>query len=162
MKARMAVAAGSLACAMGGLLLTGAPAAAAEGGQSCVVNLDDTTVTCAATEAQAMRAAEVAADLVIARFYDGTNYSGAVLTWVQSRACTSSYDSEWQWADLRSTSGGNWNNRVSSIRTYNRCDVKLYDGINFTGAASTWIDTASNLAAIGSGWSNRAGSVKFS
>ncbi len=34
--------------------------------------------------------------------------------------------------------------------------------VNFGGASSTWIDAASNLGTIGTGWSNRASSVKFS
>ncbi len=55
-----------------------------------------------------------------------------------------------------------WNNRISSVRTYNHCDVKLYDGTNFSGASSTWIDASSNLAGVGTGWSNRASSIKFS
>ncbi|MEO3748446.1 peptidase inhibitor family I36 protein [Plantactinospora sp. B5E13] len=161
MRTRTITATGALLGALGLVGALGSPASAAPA-RDCVVDLDSRTVTCAATEEQALRAAGVAASVVIARTYDGTNYSGAVHTWVQARACTPSYDNEWQWGDLRSTSGGNWNNRISSVRTYQRCDVRFYDGINFTGAASTWIDASANLAAVGAGWSNRAGSIKFS
>ncbi|MFC6018798.1 peptidase inhibitor family I36 protein [Plantactinospora solaniradicis] len=162
MRTRMIAVAGTVLGAMGVLGTVGSPAAAAEQGRDCVVNLDTKAVTCAATEEQALRAAGAAASRVIARTYDGRNYSGAVHTWVQSRACTPGYDREWQWADLRRTSGGDWNNRISSVRTYHRCDVRFYDGLDFRGAASTWIDASANLATVGGGWSNRASSIKFS
>ncbi|KXK60627.1 hypothetical protein AWW66_17870 [Micromonospora rosaria] len=155
----------TVGAAIGALGLVGAlagPAAAAEPRDNCAVNLDTGAFTCAATEQQALRAVGAQADLVIARTYDGADYTGTVLAWTQARACTPAYDAEWQWADLRSTAAGNLNNKISSVRTYNQCDVRLFDGLNFTGAASTWIDASANLAAIGDGWSNRASSIKFS
>ncbi len=51
---------------------------------------------------------------------------------------------------------------MSSVETFHRCDVKFFDGFEFSGATSTWIDRSENLATIGTGWSNRASSVKFS
>ncbi|HEV7653037.1 MAG TPA: hypothetical protein VGP26_33190 [Actinophytocola sp.] len=124
----------------------------------CVTNLDTKVTRCATTPEAAKQDVGPAA-LTIAIFYDGTGYSGTTYTWVQAHACTPSYDEEWQWDDL---SGIGWNNRVSSVHTYNQCDVKFFDGFNFTGASSTWIDQSSNLGTMGTGWSNRAGSVKFS
>ncbi|MFK3980776.1 peptidase inhibitor family I36 protein [Micromonospora sp. NPDC050397] len=163
MRARMIASALGLTCAAGLLGWAGAPAGAAGQDRDCVVDLDSGAVTCAATEARARRTGDVSpAAITIARVYDGANYTGASLTFVQSRACTPSYDAEWQWANLGVTSGGNWSNRITSVRTYNRCDVKFYDGTNFGGAVSVWIDASANLAAVGSGWSNRASSVKFS
>jgi len=169
MKARMiAAAVVTVLGAAGAMVLTGSAAAVAAPGtgdaRHCVVNLDTRAAACAPApgEARALADAGVAA-LTIAIMYDGTGYGGASVSFVQSRQCTASYDNEWQWDDLSNVPGwGNWNNRISSVRTYNRCDVKFYDGIDFGGAASTWIDASSNLATVGSGWSNRAGSVKFS
>ncbi|RKR91215.1 peptidase inhibitor family I36 [Micromonospora pisi] len=163
MRTRMIAMVGALAGSIGLLGLTGAPALATGSARDCVVDLDHATMTCAATEAQARHQGGVTpAALTIARVYDGTNYSGASLAFVQSRACTPAYDSEWQWDNLGVTSGGNWSNRISSVRTYNKCDVRFFDGVNFGGASSTWIDASANLGAVGSGWSNRASSVKFS
>lgn len=162
MRTRMATVAGTALGTLGLIGALGAPATAAETARNCAVNLDTGAYTCAGSEERALREVGAQASLVIARTYDGTNYSGAVLAWTQSRACTSTYDAEWQWADLRSTAAGNMNNRISSVRTYNQCDVKLYDGLDFTGASSTWIDASANLGAIGGGWSNRASSIKFS
>ncbi len=149
-----------------GFAMVGAatPAVASEGRQTstqhCIRNLDTGRTTCASSPQQARQLSDATlASLTIAIFYDGTSYTGATFTWVQSRQCTASYDSEWQWGDLGSLG---WNNRVSSVHTYNQCDVKFYDGTNFTGASSVWIDQSANLAAVGTGWSNRASSVKFS
>lgn len=148
---------------IGTLGALGSPASAAPRPASCAVNLDTRVLECAATEAQALRAAGVSqAALVIARTYDQAGYGGAVLAWAQNSACTPAYDAELQWADLRSTSGGNWNNRIRSVHTYEQCDVKFFDGVNFGGAQSVWIDQAPNLGTIGDGWAARAGSIKFS
>lgn len=128
-------------------------------GEHCVANLDTNVVRCSDDADEAARLADAADSLTIAIFYDGINYTGATYTWKQTRECTPSYDPEWQWGDLRQIG---WDNRVSSVHTYRRCDVKLYDGYNFSGASSTWIDNSANLGAVGGGWSNRASSVKFS
>lgn len=154
----------ALSCMVGATALAATPAGAAVGAdpstQHCVVNLDSRKVTCAADQQQAWQLSDITPTaLTIAIFYNGTGYTGATHTWVQSRRCTPGYDSEWQWDDLGDIG---WNNRVSSVRTYNRCDVKFYDGVDFKGASSVWIDGASNLGTIGTGWNNRASSVKFS
>ncbi|MGX4657832.1 hypothetical protein ACWCHM_29550 [Micromonospora sp. SCSIO 07396] len=163
MEARMIVATGAALGVLGPLGAPGSPAVAKEQPRNCAVNLDIRVLHCADTEAQALRAVGTTqASVVIARTYDGTGFSGAQLAWAQSGNCTPEYDAELQWDDLRTTSGGNWINRITSVRTYNQCDVKFFDGINFTGAQSVWIDEASNLATIGDGWNNGAGSIKFS
>jgi hypothetical protein len=154
----------------GTLALMAGPAAAAgpaartavQAAEHCVVNLDTRAVACGSSDADALRSVAPAATVKIAVFYDGANYTGNTLTWVQDKACSAGYDNEYQFADLRTTNGGNWSNRLTSVHTYNKCDVKLYDAVNFGGASSTWIDQAANLATIGNGWSNRASSVKFS
>ncbi|SDE01537.1 peptidase inhibitor family I36 protein [Actinokineospora iranica] len=155
MRRLLSVLSGAVALSAGALV----GPASADADRHCVANLDTQVVRCADTPAGAMRLATGpgALALTIAIFYDGTGYTGATYTWVQSRACTPTYDSEWQWGNLGDLG---WNNRVSSVHTYNQCDVKFYDGFEFTGAASTWIDNHSDLGVLG--WNNRAGSVKFS
>lgn len=49
-------------------------------------------------------------------------------------------------------------NVISSARTYNPCDVRLFDGNNATGAASGWLDVAGGLGTM----NNRANSFKIS
>lgn len=128
-------------------------------GDHCVANLDTRTVACSDDATTARVDAGAVDALTIAIFYDKVDFKPGTFTWTQSRECTAGYDPEWQWGNLGDLG---WNNRVSSVRTYHRCDVKLFDGVNFTGGASVWIDSSSNLGNIGGGWSNRAGSVKFS
>ncbi|MER7418391.1 hypothetical protein ABT346_16680 [Micromonospora peucetia] len=154
----------ALLLSMAGMVGAAAPAAASPSGkpavQHCIGNLDTGRVTCASDPQEARQRSDVGTmALTIAIFYDGTGYSGATFTWTQSGQCSPGYDNEWQWDDLSEIG---WNNRVSSVHTYNRCDVKFFGGTNFTGASSVWIDQSSNLGAIGDGWNNRAGSVKFS
>jgi hypothetical protein len=128
----------------------------------CVAALDTHRVACASDEKTALRLATpsaAATSVVVARFYDGTNYSGSSTPVYAPRACTASYDAEWQYADFRDFG---WNDRVSSVKTYNHCDVKFYKDINFGGGSSTWIDASANLSAIGTGWNNVASSAKLS
>lgn len=54
--------------------------------------------------------------------------------------------------------GPTLSNNVSSVRTYNTCDVKLFDGDNATGAATGWLNLASSLGTM----DNRANSFKIS
>ena len=54
--------------------------------------------------------------------------------------------------------GATLSNAVSSLRTYNTCDVKLFDGNNATGASTAWRDVENNLGAL----DNRANSFKIS
>lgn len=130
-------------------------------GAYCTANLDTGKVGCSDDANEAARLAGSIDALTIAIFYDatGTPAGGAKFTWTQSRECSPEYDPEWQWGNLADIG---WNNRVSSVETFHRCDVKLFDGVEFSGATSTWIDRAENLATIGNGWNNRATSVKFS
>ena len=101
---------------------------------------------------------------MLVRFYDYTNYdaSGSTLTWVEE----SGYTCSAAYSPIEFTSywlgASGWNNRVSSVHTYNSCDVRLWDEEGASGAVSTWIDNSANLASVGTGWSNRAGSYQIS
>lgn len=128
-------------------------------GTHCAVNLDTGQRSCYNDAGVARQSAGAARSLVIATMYDGRNFTGSSQSFYQARPCTASYDSEWFWGNLGDLG---WNNRMSSLRTFNKCDVKIYDGNNWTGESSTWIDQAANLAQIGRGWDNRVTSLKFS
>jgi len=49
-------------------------------------------------------------------------------------------------------------NLISSVRTYNSCDIKLFDGYSATGTATGWLDNASSLGTM----NDRANSFKIS
>jgi hypothetical protein len=145
------------------LTVSAAPAIAAGSAgaeQRCAVNVATRQTACAANEARAAQLSGVGALSVKAvTLYDGTNYSGASITYYVAKACTAGYDGEYGVGEL---GADGWNNRASSLKTFNRCDAHLHDGANYTGAVSTWIDASANLAAIGGGWSNRASSMGIS
>lgn len=169
----------TISVALGALaLLTAAPATAAtaattdEGDtdQVCVVVVDTDEVSCGDSRAEAQAALDTRSATLtdILSVYDGRNFSGAeVLFQTTAGACSATYDREYEFPDLRrlETPDGdplNINNWISSVRTYNRCDVKLYDPLGLDPPASTWIDESSNLSNVGSGWLNRASSLTIS
>ncbi len=145
---------------LGGVLMAAPPALASSSatGKYCVANVETHRVTCANTQAEELSI--MAGTVTLAILYDGKGYTGAALRYVGPHGCSTT----WADTDYQDPSFDNpfWNNRFSSVRTYNHCDVRLFGRKNFRGAHSTWIDQSSNLAAIGTGWSNRTSSIKFS
>jgi hypothetical protein len=137
-------------------------AAADAGVEHCAVNAETGEGACAADRVQAQRLVAPLASYQLVTLYDLTGFHGSSMTWYGSAPCTSSYDPEYADQNLKGVNGYNLNNWASSARTYNRCDVKLYDDWLFYGAEPTWIDEASNLGSVGSGWSNRADSIRIS
>lgn len=94
--------------------------------------------------------------LVVARLYDGFNYTGqqvVIFNPAYQVGCTSGTGNNEGGANL-----GAFVNKASSARTYNSCDIRLFDGTGATGAASGWIDQSANLGS----WNNRANSFKIS
>jgi hypothetical protein len=162
-KARMVAAGVASLGFAGALMLAASPATAAEregAAQRCAVNVQTGRTACASDEARAVQLAGISPQAVRAvTLYDGTGYTGASITYYVARPCTAGYDGEYGVPNL---GADGWNNRASSLKTYNRCDAHLHDGVNYTGAVSTWIHQASNLATIGAGWSNRASSMGIS
>lgn len=51
-------------------------------------------------------------------------------------------------------------NAINSVKTYNGCDVKLFNGTNFSGSSTPFIDQAANLNVYG--FNNSADSVRIS
>jgi hypothetical protein len=102
---------------------------------------------------------------VIADLYDYAGYdpSGGVLHVWGSYPCSVNYNTaDYYLRDLR-INGTGWNDRITSFRTYNRCDLRLFEHIDFGGAEfpeGGWGDYSANLGWYG--WSNRASSIWFS
>lgn len=149
---------------------TGAGAAPADEGdvdEVCivVVDIDETSCGESRAEAEAGLSTRAATWTNIASLYDGRGFSGTevLLRWTAGQ-CSASYDREFEIDNLRDNPfiDININNWISSIRTYNGCDVKLHDYFDFQGPESTWIDESSNLSNVGDGWLNRASSLEIS
>ncbi|WP_447008281.1 hypothetical protein ACRAKI_18110 [Saccharothrix isguenensis] len=94
--------------------------------------------------------------LVVARLYFEPNFGGSqvvVFNPAYQVGCSTSTTDNEGGANLGTSA-----NQVSSVRTYNSCDVRLYDGNNLSGTASAWLDSAGGLGAM----DNRANSFKIS
>jgi hypothetical protein len=161
----------SLPMAIGLLAFAPTAAQAEAAADHCVYNLTRDELTCAGTQTAALAADRAAADeagvqatTVLIRLYDRTNYdvAGGTRTFVVdgSYTCSAAYSPIEFSADYLDAAG--WSNRASSVHTYRSCDIRLFDGVAFNGSVSTWIDNVANLATVGGGWSNRAGSYQIS
>jgi len=95
--------------------------------------------------------------LVVARLYQHKNYGGFQVVVFNPKykvGCTSSTGDNEGGANLGSALA----NRISSVKTYNSCDVKLYNGNGKTGTSTGWIDKSALL----SGFNDKANSFKIS
>ncbi|MCK9792497.1 hypothetical protein M1843_01895 [Isoptericola sp. 4D.3] len=98
----------------------------------------------------------VGTGLVVARLYDGASFTGRQVVVYNPRyrvGCTGSTTDNEGGSTL-----GAMSNRVSSVRTYHQCDVKLFDGASKDGASTGWIDINSRLGSL----DNRASSFAIS
>lgn len=143
-------------------LLALAPAASATApAQHCAADIASKRMVCAASQDEAV--ARMAATQKSAKWvahvilYDGTGYSGASLTLGGGGSCTATTsDVDSQAVDL---GAWGWSNRASSFVTRNRCDMKGWDGTNFTGAHfAKYQDHDIKLTT----WNNRISSYKVS
>jgi hypothetical protein len=159
--ARLAAAVFASCVVAGGLTAGAAPAMATGEAQHCAVDLQTRTTACATSESQAARLAGISPQAVKAvTLYDGINYTPPSYTFYVAAPCTPTYEGEYGNPNLQTY--GNFNNRASSVHTYNQCDVHLHDPFNYGSPYSVWIDNSANLANIGTGWSNRASSIGVS
>ena len=140
-----------------------ASAATPEDNESCTVNLDTGAVACSA-DGVGDRSAESAADgIKLVTIHENINYEGKKLTFTGTNGeCSATRDgSDYGVSDLRDYKRGlfrNWNDAISSVVTYNHCDVRFFDDINYNGDYSKWIDASTNVGS----WNDRASSFILS
>ncbi|MFB7800512.1 hypothetical protein [Isoptericola sp. NPDC056134] len=95
--------------------------------------------------------------LVVARLYQNKDYGGFQVVVFNPKykvGCTSGTGDNEGGANL----GTALSNRISSVKTYNGCDVRLYNGNNKTGAYTGFIDKDSYLGSF----NDRANSFRIS
>jgi hypothetical protein len=127
----------------------------------CALNVETDAMSCFSTESELETMMSTSVPRVrLGTWFDRTNMDprGGYLIFFASRGCSRTKN-DVDHADS-SLSDSDWNNRVSSLITANRCDFKLYDGIGFTGRRTPWIDSSANLGEYG--MNNRASSYKIS
>ena len=94
--------------------------------------------------------------LVVARLYRDSNYRGPQVIIFNPEyrvGCTSRTSDNEGGSNL-----GAATNRVSSVKTYNHCDVKLYNGNGQTGSSTGYIHQDNHLG----GFNDRANSYQIS
>lgn len=95
--------------------------------------------------------------ITLVRVWDRKHFEGTPKNFCGYEKCSESYgDIDLAWYRL-----SEWSNRISSVKTYNRCDIRLWDGPYLNDGHSTWIDQKGDLAKVGSGWNNRASSFQL-
>jgi hypothetical protein len=138
------------AAAVAGMVVAAAPAVAAPAPalNHCVGNIVTYVQKCYATEAEALRlgTGERAPAVNLVTLYDGFNRGPASFTITGPRACTAtSGDRDYSHPDMRRF-GGNWNDRPSSVDTYNQCDIWFSSEIEYIGeCGNRWIDEQMDL-----------------
>ena len=145
-----------------------AAAAPASESRYCAIDLNAHRSACAATPAEARtRAANGAqrGSVVLARFYENKNFGPtkeAPLTMYGNPCTARTTDIEYTIADLtkKYVRDTTWNDRISSLRTYNGCDAKLFENTGGGGNSTGFIDQHSDLGGIG--WNDRTSSIRLS
>ncbi|MDG9715363.1 hypothetical protein [Streptomyces sp. DH24] len=148
-------------------------------GTYCSVDLSDQKTACFTTEQDLLSYESTLASVPLVAVYNWVNYQqgGGYTVYYGDRACTATTsDVEYGLPGLthpyasNNPSGILENNTYSSVSTYTAqtCDIKLFDGANYTGASSEWIDRCTHLGGSGTGdcpstnWYDRAGSYQLS
>lgn len=125
-----ALAAGTLATAPAAMAQT-SPSEATNG--SCVLYVGDAALHCSTgSQRLASRASTGAKSswVVVGYFYSRSHYAGSVLTVKAPAGCdVDTRTPDWSWKAITP----DWNNRVRSYVTRRHCDLKGYDGSNYTG-----------------------------
>ncbi|TXL86597.1 hypothetical protein [Streptomyces sp. IB2014 016-6] len=150
-------------------------------GKYCSVELtDQQNPACFISEEDLLSYNSTTASVELVAVYNWINYErggGYTIYSGADGACSASTsDPEYEVADLNfpyttsNPSGIAENNTYSSVSTYTAqtCDIKLFDGADFSGASSEWIDRCTHLGGSGTGdcpstnWYDRAGSFRLS
>ncbi|GAA2497312.1 hypothetical protein [Streptomyces gobitricini] len=149
-------------------------------GKYCSVDLSDQQkTTCFTTEQDLLSYGSTTASVDLIAVYNWINYEkgGGYTIYSGDRGCTSTTsDVDYAMPNLNhpyaysNPSGILENDTYSSVSTYydQHCDIKLFDGANYTGASSEWIDRCTHLGGSGTGdcpsanWYNRASSYRLS
>lgn len=120
-------------------------------------------VRCYTSKARAAEHVDITRYVIGARFFAWANMNadGPIMELWVPRACTAAYDDEGR-AFRIWVMPFEWERSITSVRTFNYCDVKLFDNLYNVGNASPWIDSSSHLGNVGDGWNDRARSLRLS
>lgn len=77
------------------------------------------------------------------QLYDDADYSGSFFQITNSNACNGS--TTWYYGPLGNVG---WSGQVSSFKSFSNCSTKVWQGIDYTGAAYGYAVSAANLGAM--------------
>lgn len=98
-------------------------------------------------------------DTLRAVFYEHADGTGAKLKYYGGSACSATTsDADYS----RGVMPTGWNDRISSIRDYNGCDVKIYKDGPFAGDRTGYINYGSSGHAVPSGYNDKTSSFRVS
>jgi len=151
------------ACAVAGLVMAAAPSVAAPApvGQHCVANIVTGVQKCYSSEADAAKfgTGERVATVPLVTFYDGYNKGPSSYTARGPRACSTS-TTDYDYSHPNMANFG-WNDRASSVVTFNHCDIWFSSDKNYEGeCGNRWIDSSMDLRV--QSCNNRASSYDLS
>ena len=99
----------------------------------------------AATRAANAAGAQAALSSVVdAVLYDGANMTGSSLLMEASTGGDNNADVDWSWSSLRS----DWDDRMSSGRGYSNCQVRAYEGVQYSGSMTGIWDEIWNMGVM--------------
>ncbi len=102
-------------------------------------------------------------DTLRAVFYEHRYFGGYALTYRGGSACSASTsDTDYSRSSMPWNIWGSWNDKVSSLRDYNSCDVKLYMDTGFGGPSTSWINAGGGGVNVPSGYNDQTSSFKIS
>jgi hypothetical protein len=147
-------------------------------GPYCAIDLSDQQKACFTTEQGLTAYSSTLESVPLVAVYNWINYSqsGGYMIWYGNQGCTATTDDvNYGISDLTgfhytNNPGTSHNNTYSSVSTFvaQSCDIKLFDGTNYSGSSSPWIDRCTHLGGSGTGdcpstnWYDRASSFQLS
>jgi hypothetical protein len=151
-------------------VIVSAPTASAAANY-CTYNVSTESGKCFHSEQQLLDYNSAIDQIAYITVFNWINYNAGAgyKTIGGASVCTATYDNEGKQlpnlALLRyvmpdGSTGATLDNSISSVETYNQCDVKFFDGTNYTGASSSWIDHSLHTGDYG--FYDRASSLKIS
>lgn len=136
------------------------PASAAEYDKYCYTNVTSNVSFCRATQAEyelAVARQPRAASYLLAVMYDAHGFDEGDGVWrvfANGSGCDAAADMDWEigWV------GSSWNDRISSFQGHSRCQVRLFEDINFGGSSTP---KSSAMSFVGGAMNDEASSIRF-
>ncbi|MGW0560124.1 hypothetical protein ACWDZ4_05710 [Streptomyces sp. NPDC003016] len=151
------------------------PTPTASTGPYCSTSLSTGRSACFESEAALKQHVSASAELDLVYLYNWYNFQtgGGYKILTGSHACSADTNTvEYYDGNLGDNAwypnGLNMNDTITSVKTASRCDIKFFEGTNFTGASTTYINQCSFLGGGGTGdcpagnWNDRASSYTIS